>query len=274
MMGSSDEERRAYGVPLEIGNREAPRHVVTIRYIFAIGRTEVTVMEYGRFVAETGRRETTPYCVSFDHAHDSWKPYSGLDWHHPGMSTSQDRPVTCVSWLDATAYTAWLSRKTGRHYRLPSEAEWEYAARGGTATPAPWRGGAEALCTQAAVMNHATFVALGRPASWRNRLMCSSTIPFTQPVADFPANPFGLYDMIGNVWEWTADCAQDNYAGAPDDGSAWIESGCRNRSIRGGAFHSAPYFGRSASRGFGKPQDYRSIAIGFRVVLDPTGETR
>jgi len=267
-MGSSDDERRYYGVPEALGRREAPRHRVTIAAAFAIGRTEVTLDQYARFVDATRRPDDPAGCATFDRASDSWIVRPGFTWRHPGVATSATHPVTCVSWNDATAFAAWLSQRTGRNYRLPSEAEWEYAARGGTATAAYWGDSAELSCANANVMNAATDAALGRPASWRNRLMCNGAASFTVPVASYKPNPFGLYDMIGNVWEWAADCARPDYAGAPGDGSALSEPGCPTHSIRGGAFHSAPYFARAASRGYGKAPGYRSIAIGFRLAAD------
>jgi serine/threonine-protein kinase PpkA len=159
-----------------------------------------------------------------------------------------------VSWGDAQAYAAWLSRRTGKPYRLPSEAEWEYAARAGSTTARPWgpeltrdraNYGAEACCAPAAV----------GADKWR----------FTSPVGAFPANRFGLYDMIGNVWQWVEDCGHDRYDGAPADGSAWVLGDCRTRMVRGGAWFQAPDSERSAARA-ADDAGFRIADIGFRVA--------
>ncbi len=158
------------------------------------------------------------------------------------------RPVINVSWDDAKAYVAWLSKKTGKSYRLLSGSEYEYATRAGTQTTYPWG--------NAVGRNNANCHACG--SQWDARE--------TAPVGSFAANRFGLYDMLGNVREWTEDCYHDNYSGAPADGSAWIEgANCYNRVVRGGSFLLAPAFLRSASR-YWFTADYRLRYLGFRVA--------
>ena len=150
-----------------------------------------------------------------------------------------------VSWDDATAYVAWLSKKTGKSYRLLSEAEYEYAARAGTQTAYPWGdaiGANDANC-------------LGCASQWDGK---------TAPVGSFAANGFGLYDMVGNVWEWTRDCHHDTYSGAPADGSAWTSGDCSRRVSRGGSGGNVARDLRSADRVSG-PTDDRGPYIGFRV---------
>jgi formylglycine-generating enzyme required for sulfatase activity len=156
--------------------------------------------------------------------------------------------VIDVSWRDAKAYTAWLSQKTGRKYRLPSEAEWEYAARGGTRTTFWWG---------AAIGN--------RHANCRE---CGSNVG-QQPMAtgSFSPNPFGLYDTAGNAAEWVEDCWNDSYRNAPRDGAAWTIGQCGLRVLRGGAYDSQSRYLRSASR-FRYDADVRYIANGFRVARE------
>jgi formylglycine-generating enzyme required for sulfatase activity len=158
------------------------------------------------------------------------------------------RPVINVSWDDAKAYVAWLSKKTGKSYRLLSGAEYEYATRAGTQTAYPW---GNAIGT-----NNANCHACG--SQWDARQ--------TAPVGSFAANGFGLYDMVGNVEEWMEDCYHDSYSGAPSDGSAWIEGAdCSRRIVRAGSWFFAPAFLRSAKR-YWFTTDYRLNYLGFRVA--------
>ena len=153
-----------------------------------------------------------------------------------------------VSWDDAKAYVAWLSKKTGKSYRLLSAAEYEYATRAGTQTAYPWG--------NAVGTNNANCHACG--SQWDARQ--------TAPVGSFAANGFGLYDMVGNVREWTEDCYHDTYSGAPADGSAWIEGAdCSSRIVRAGSWFFAPAFLRSAKR-YWFTTDYRLNYLGFRVA--------
>ena len=186
---------------------EQPVHEVELAS-FALGVYEVTFEEYERFVQATGHR----------------RPNDG-DWGRGG------RPVIDVSWEDAEAYVAWLSRETGEAYRLPSESEWEYAARAGSTTRYSW----------------------GQDVG-RNRANCRSCgsrwdADRTAPAGSFAANGWGLHDMHGNVWEWVADCWHENYARAPRDGTAWTRGGnCGRRVLRGGSWNGNPVDLRSAIR--------------------------
>jgi formylglycine-generating enzyme required for sulfatase activity len=215
--------------PSEPGHNadEGPQHMVTIARPFAVGRVEVTFDEWDACIADGG-------CNGYKPADESW-----------GRGR---RPVINVSWDDATAYANWLSKKTGKPYRLLSGAEYEYAARGGTQTAYPW---GDTVGT-----NNANCHSCG--SKWDARQ--------TAPVGSFPANGFGLYDMVGNVREWTEDCYHDTYSDAPKDGSAWIEGGnCYSRVVRGGSWLLAPAFLRSASR-YWFTTDYRLNYLGFRVA--------
>jgi formylglycine-generating enzyme required for sulfatase activity len=205
---------------------ERPRHAVTISRPFAIGRREVTFDEWDACVSGGG-------C--------SYRPADR------GWGRGQ-RPVINVSWDDAQQFIAWLSAKTGKSYRLPTEAEWEYAARAGTTTPFTW--GAE--------------VGTGRAACAGCGAVAATT---TTPAGSFAPNPFGIVDMAGNAAEWVQDCWHDSYRGAPADGSAWVSAQCRERVLRGGSFSSEPTYIRSTAR-FKYDADVRYYANGFRVARD------
>lgn len=208
---------------------EGPQHAVAMAR-FALGRTEVTFDDYDRFARATGR--TLPGDAGFGRG---------------------SRPVVDVSWDDAKAYADWLSKQVGETYRLPTEAEWEYAARAGTAS-AYWWGDA--------VRRDA--VAMANCAGCGPR----SDVRQTLPVGQFPANAYGLLDMHGNVYEWTEDCWHMNYEHAPDDGSAWLEANegdCSARTIRGGSWFFDGEAARSASR-IGNPGHYGLKHIGFRLA--------
>jgi len=218
MMGSQPGER---GRDLD----EGPQHKVTIARPFAVGRFSTTFDQWDACLADKG-------CNDYKPGDQGWK--RGL------------QPVINVSWLDATAYASWLSRKTGKTYRLLSEAEWEYAARAGSTTAYYWGndvGKKNVNCN-------------GCGSKWDNTQ--------TAPVGSFAANAFGLYDMAGNVWQWVQDCYHENYNGAPTDGSAWISADCNNRVIRGGSWFSFPQLLRSAGR-YWSPDSSRGNLTGFRI---------
>lgn len=203
---------------------EGPRHRVTLSRPFALSIHPVTFDEWDACVAVGGCRAA---------------PDSGF-----GRGT---RPVTNVTWDDAQAYVRWLSLMTGRDYRLPSEAEWEYAARAGTATAFWW---GDELGT-----GNANCVVCGTP--WDNRS--------TSPVGSFRANPFGLHDMTGNVWQWVEDCLHPSYEGAPADGSAWTSGDCSLRGDRGGSWISQVSNLRIAFRGSYNAGS-RNYSLGIRVA--------
>ena len=214
---------------------EKPIREVSIARPFAMGRYEVTFAEYDAFCTATGRE----------------LPKDGRRWF--GILSRNwgrgNKPVMNVTWDDAVAYTAWLSEQTGQKYRLPSEAEWEYAARGGTTTPFWWGG--------TAGKNRANCK--GCESKWDNKQ--------TAPVGSFAANPFGLHDTAGNVWEWCLDTWHESYDGAPKDGSAWTKGEDTRRVQRGGSFGSKPRYIRSSARGRGAP-DGRYVYLGFRVLRE------
>ena len=219
----------AMGSPASEPRRESyegPQHEVTFAKPFAVAKYELTFADWDACVTGGG-------C-------NGYKP-NNLDWGRG------QQPVINVSWDDARAYVAWLSEVTGKTYRLLSEAEYEYATRAGTTTVYPWGddiGKNNANCN-------------GCGSKW--------DVQQPAPVGSFPPNKFGLYDMVGNVFEWTQDCYHDSYNGAPTDGSAWITGGdCGKRAVRGGAWSFYTVFLRSAFR-MGVPIVIRGSNLGFRV---------
>ena len=171
------------------------------------------------------------------------------------------RPVINVSWEDAQEYVRWLSRETGEGYRLPTEAEWEYVARAGTTTARYW---GESESGQCRYGNGADAAFLGEYPN-ATTVSCSDGYARTAPVGLFEANGFGLYDVLGNLWEWTEDCWNDSYRGAPTDGSAWRSGDCSSRVLRGGSWSNQPKDLRSADRFWLSP-GRRTYYLGFRVV--------
>ena len=207
---------------------EGPQHRVTFSQPFAVGKYAVTFDEWDACVADGG-------C-------NGYKP-SDADWGRG------KRPVVNVSWNDAQAYISWLKGKTGRDYHLLSEAQREYVTRAGTTTPFWW--GATILADQA------NYTDDGEAKS-RYRYQ-------TAPVDAFQPNPWGLYQVHGNVYEWTEDCWKDNYSSAPTDGSAWTSEDCTSRVVRGGSWETFPRYLRSAYRDRYIAVN-RSTRYGFRVA--------
>jgi sulfatase modifying factor 1 len=254
IMGSPANEEGRY-------NNEGPQHAVQISYGMAVGRYPVTRAEFSAFVAQTG----------YDAANDCWgfnargdvENIAGHKWRDPGFSQTGRNPVVCVTWDDAQAYALWLSRKTGHTYRLLTEAEYEYATRAGTSNARYWGESAVGQCQNAngadqTIAAALTFIDKSKIAD------CSDGYAFTSPVGNFQPNPFGLYDMLGNVWEWTQDCYNQSYQGAPTDGSAWQSGDCSQRVRRGGGFEDDPRLVRSAGRR--SIPSVRKFNLGFRVA--------
>lgn len=205
---------------------ETPVHEVMISKAFFIGRREVTFDEWDACLSEGGCQ---------------YRP--GDRGQGRGL-----RPASDLDWNDAKSFVAWLSRKTGKTYRLPTEAEWEYAARAGTKTAFYW----------------GNVIEKGRA----NCAGCNSPpLNQTVPTGTFPPNPLGLFDMAGNAAEWVEDCWEENYKSAPKDGSAWTKPDCRERVLRGGSFNNDQRFVRTAAR-FKYDFDVRYYTNGFRVVRE------
>ncbi|MGN6789227.1 MAG: SUMF1/EgtB/PvdO family nonheme iron enzyme [Rhodanobacteraceae bacterium] len=249
---------------------DQPQHEVTIAKGFAMGRAEVTVAEFRTFVRQSGYvpdSDRLGGASVYDETNGRMQMRSGVDWQddYAGQRAQGNDPVVNVSWNDAHAYAEWLSKRTGKHYRLATEAEFEYAERAGTTTLYWWGDG-----TPAQKVENLTGSGDRSPAhrSWANAFKNYSDGYWgPAPVMSFLPNPFGLYDIGGNVSEWVADCWHENYVRAPTDGSAWLNPGCSERVIRGGSWGSAPEQDRSAFR-MGAAADSRSGRVGFRVVRD------
>ena len=250
---------------------EGPRRRVRVRR-FAMGRFEVTRREYEAFATATGRGVGGGCRVLAVYSHDlggggramSFSMDADASWREPGFIQRGNHPAVCVSWDDARAYTAWLSRETGQEYRLSSEAEWEYAARANTITPFYWGGGDRCEHANGSDDSHGDWLVERFGPGWGASLGCDDGEGATAPVGSYAPNGFGLFDMFGNVSEWAADCYRDSYRGAPTDGSAWEgESDCP-RVLRGGSWNDdPPEYLRSASRRGSSSLRYADR--GFRV---------
>lgn len=266
MMGSTEAERKwavEQGAKQEWVDWEKPQHSVRVEQPFAVGKYEVTRDQFAAFVQATGH-DMSGGC--WEYAAGEWKENASLSWRSPGFEQTDRDPAVCVSWDDAKAYAAWLSdTTTGRRYRLPSEAEWEYAARATTTTMRPWGDDRDnkAGCAYA---NGADLIAKDKFNNWRT-MDCRDGQVYTAPVGSYSANAFKLHDVIGNAWEWVEDCWNDSYEAPqrPDDGSVWKNGDCGRRVLRGGSWYINPEYLRSAFRDGFEP-DGRFDFLGFRVA--------
>jgi formylglycine-generating enzyme required for sulfatase activity/DNA-binding winged helix-turn-helix (wHTH) protein len=247
----------------EVGRKqtEAPRRRVTTKP-FALGKFEVTIDQFSVFVAETGldAGSTCQVLIGYDAPVAAWsRPQASF--RQPGFEVTGSHPAVCISGHDAQAYAAWLRRRTGKPYRLPTEAEWEYAARAGTTTAYSFGMDETELCA------YARFSDLSSPFGWRGG--CRSNMPAygTIPVGTLKANPWGLADMHGNAWEWVEDCWSPDVRKLPTDGSAFMRpDGCELGVIRGGSFATGAKSVRSAHRRSGVAAGHYQT-VGFRVAL-------
>ena len=251
-------------------DNEGPQHRVTFRRGFAIGRQEVTVEQFRAFVEDSRHRtdaEKQGFSMVYDHHSGRLVRRDRIDWEYDyeGRRANDDLPVVHVSFNDATAYVAWLARGTGKPYRLPSEAEFEYALRAGRSSPYWWGDG-----SPTEVVENLT----GERDVSRNRRQWETYFDNygdrhwgPAPAASFKPNPFGLFDMGGNVAEWVLDCWHDSYIRAPDDGSPWVNPGCETRVVRGAYWASAPHQARSAFR-LQAQSGLSDGRVGFRIARD------
>lgn len=250
---------------------EPPPQEITLTTPFALARCETTVAEFRLFVEATGHRtdaETGQGCYAHDENLTNWQQRPNRHWRDPGFPQTDTHPVVCVSWNDAMAYAAWLGQQTGEEYRLPSEAEWEYAARAGTTSSRFWGDDPDAGCAFANGGDQALKQAFPH---WNfETVSCDDGAIHTAPVGSYQPNPWGLADMVGNAAEWTRDCV-------PEDRRALDENGlvidttdpedCTNHPVRGGAWWDYPAGLRSAYR-FAYPADGATQYLGFRLARD------
>lgn len=246
-------------------NRESPRHEVVIPKAFAAGIYDVTRAEYQVFAQETNRVQG-PGCNVGDPM-GRWITDPGKSWRDPGFDQTDSDPVVCVSWQDAQAYVGWLNTKLkpsqavtdhsdAQPYRLLTEAEWEYAARGGTDTAYYWgKSASHDFANFGLEQCYPCGVEKEGKDQWY----------YTSPVGSFAPNAFGLYDMLGNVWQWTEDCMHYGYIGAPTDGTVWAGGECKLRVLRGGSWLDPSRFVTVTLRNPWGPEN-RNHANGFRVA--------
>jgi formylglycine-generating enzyme len=262
-----------YRRPPDFFKDEYPRHRVRITKPFQLGKYEVTVAQFRRFTKETGYKTEAEKDGLGGWGYDAATgKCRGRDvkfnWRNPGFKQTDDQPVIDVTWNDATAFCKWLSRKEKKTYRLPTEAEWEYACRAGTTTRYNNGNNPEKLAQVANVgddRGRTTF-----PHVQELDLPKDGQVTFTVAVGKFPPNRFGLCDMHGNVWEWCSDWyGADYYARSPVDDPSGPDSGTKHVR-RGGAWHSFPLWARASFRNWNSPQS-RCVNLGFRVAAEVVG---
>lgn len=288
LMGASKADAKyTYG---EQHANELPQHEVTIGYKFAISKFEVTVAEFAAYVAETGAKtggecqlrtaESGPQAGRFigtlkpdaEQMPPALATVSDADFRTPGAEVSDQHPATCISRREAKDYLDWLAKKTGKPYRFPTEAEWEYAIRAGSTTPYHYGGGPKDLC------KFGNFADRKSPYSANVAAPCAEkpSPVATAPVGSYQPNAWGLHDMVGNAFEFIEDCSFDDYNGAPADGSPWRKAGCDAFVQRGYNFDSVAADMRSAARCLPGGWDFRgnNLTIRAAVSLDDTAWDR
>lgn len=283
MMGGGDKAEDLvkvfpqYGIAADFLADEFPQHRVRITKPFYFSKFETTNGQFRQFVEATGYKTQAERDDASKRGPGGWgfnqetQQFEGRDpkynWRNPGFPTPDDQPVVDVTWNDAVAFCDWLSKKEGKQYHLPSEAQWEYAARGGTKTRY-WSGNDPDSLAKIANTADAEFY--GKFPNYYPRdktIAAHDGFALPAPVGSYPPNPFGLCDVHGNVWEWTNDWyGKDYYASSPiDDPTGPATGGEKVR--RGGAWHTAPLWSRVSFRNF-NTVDSRYPNLGFRVVVD------
>jgi formylglycine-generating enzyme len=270
VMGSDTPERewfKANGNDIEEITDEIPRRKVRINEPFAVGAHEITRGQYRKFISNSdgkigtiSRFITSLWWGCTTMVEQDTKYVRSLGWENPGFEQSDDHPVVCIPWEEAQRYAKWLSKKTGQSYRLLSEAEWEYSARAGTSEIRYWGNDWKNAtgCKSANLSD--------KNSGWSNGFSCTDPYKYTAPVGKFLPNGFGLYDMLGNVWEWVADCySADAYKNHRSYPAAMNKSNCKVHVRRGGAWNYRANNLRVANRSTaGTPG--RNSFIGFRVA--------
>jgi formylglycine-generating enzyme required for sulfatase activity len=255
-LGSPEREKGRY-------SDEAPVSERNIEKPFALAVREISVAEFREFSTVTAYRTEAeqnidaPGCFTWDRGSGEWSWQVGRDWRQPGYPQGERHPAVCISWNDANAYADWLAKLTGKPYRLPTEAEFEHAARAGSASARFWGDSAEDACLYANVEDIASY----KEASWREKHDCADHQRFAAATGSYVPNAYGFYDLLGNVGEWSADCWRPG-----DFGDAKLAAACSGQAVRGGSWSDGPRQVRAAYRGR-LARTARTDHVGFRVAL-------
>lgn len=239
---------------------------------FRLGKFEVTIREFSQFIVDTNYPAPTS-CMQMD---KQWFNNRAGNWNKNQHTSSEYEPVTCIGWKAAQAYVEWLSKKTGKSYRLPSEAEWEYAARAGTTTDYYWGTDAAQACQFANIADEEAEAAIKRDYDGLESkghvgvVPCNDKTGYASVVGLYKPNAFGLYDMIGNIAEFASDCLNNDYPGTLTDGSSRQSGDCSKHMVRGGTWHWAPFI---AGGRVGMPDDFIGSLEGFRIAEDITSNS-
>ncbi len=245
---------------------------------FEMSRCAVTVAAFRQFVELTGyvtdgerkkyyASQAEKGCMGWNVKKKQWLSSPEGYWKNPGFKQTEQNPVTCVSWNDAMAYIGWLNKRYNANFRLPTESEWEYSAKAQNGVQV------DDVITNHDICEFANGADLStqNEAWWDTSMVasdCDDDYAYIAPVVSFKANPWGLYNMQGNVWEWVQDCFHENYNGAPENGTAWLNDDggdCYNRVLRGGGWISRPSALRSVKRNW-HHIDVADYATGFRLA--------
>lgn len=259
----------------DIQPNSEPVHTVRIK-TFRLSKYETTVQQFRQFVDATGYKADGDCwkLAANEWGHDVGK----VSWRSPANAPSDYHPVMCVSWDDAHAYLQWLSQQTGKHYRLPSEAEWEYAARAGSTARYPFGDDPADLCKHANVFDRSGKAAITLlTGKTKDPIACDDHAGLTTVVGMYAANAFGLHDMLGNVGELVEDCQHLSYAGAPSDGTAWTSACARFHGgamviHRGGGYNNGAIGASQTLRGHAGKANRSSLGEGFRIAEDIAGD--
>lgn len=244
-----------------LGIGDPPPIPIAIPDAIGVGQYEVTRAQFARFVRESGHA-TSGGCFAWNGNH--YEQDASKNWQTPGFAQTDRDPVVCVNWRDARAYADWLSKKTGKRYRLPTETEWEYAARAGDRGLRPWGEKSTGACRHANVADRATMRGVPGTAKWLFH-DCDDRHVYTAPAGGYRPNAFGLYDMLGNAWEWTGDCWDEDPVGAEAGDPLGVA--CTGSVLRGGGWVDSEAFVSYDFRFFINAGD-RDFYAGFRVVRE------
>ena len=239
-------------------DNEGPEHQVELA-TFALGKHEVTRAQFAAFVKQAKYLPVEQCKILVDGKFEE----SNAGWQSPGFAQTDKHPVVCINWDDAKAYAKWISKISGKTYRLPTETEWEYAARGKTNSARYWGDSPEESCAYANTADMTAQEKIQGTISWTVH-QCSDGYAYTSPVGKFKPNAFGLFDILGNALEWTEDVYQESYTVAPAESRSKEDEPIR-RVLRGGSWYDAPRFVRSAARDKADPSG-RYANFGFRLA--------